>query len=433
MRYVDYRPYGAARELFARRDPEIVLSGPAGTGKSRAVLEKLHAVAEKYEGCRLIIVRKTRASLSTTGLITFHRLVLPPGAAEINYQGAKYPNGSEIVFGGMDKGSKVMSSEYDIAYVQEATELTEGDWEDLTTRLRWGRVPYQQLLADCNPSHPKHWLKLRSNIGKTVMLESRHEDNPSIWDGSQWTPKGAAYIAKLDALSGARHLRLRKGIWAAAEGLVYDDYDAAVHLIDRFEIPRAWPRIWAVDFGFTNPFVWQAWARDPDGRLYRYKEIYRTQRLVEDHAKAILEAAEGEPYPVAVICDHDAEDRATLERHLRMNTGGAYKAISPGIQAVQRRLKPAGDKRARLFFLRDSVVERDESLYEARLPTSTEEEIDAYVWPGNTQGKQREHPIDKDNHGMDAMRYCVAFNDDLALPREQYAVYEVPRVRISAF
>jgi phage terminase large subunit len=197
--------------------------------------------------------------------------------------------------------------------------------------------------------------------------------------------------------------------------MVYDDYDAAKHLVDRFDIPAQWPRIWVVDFGYTNPFVWQAWARDRDGRLYRYKEIYQTQRLVEDHAKEIRRVAEGEPRPIAIICDHDAEDRATLERHLGQLTGGAYKIITPGIQAVQRRLKPAGDNRPRLFFLRDSLIERDQALVDAHLPTCTEEEIESYIWPQNTTTRHGEHPVDKDNHGMDAMRYAVAFWDSLVV------------------
>jgi PBSX family phage terminase large subunit len=435
IQYVDYRPQGAAREIFFRREPEVILSGPAGTGKSRGLLEKLHWCADKYNGSRILLVRKTRTSLTNTSLVTFEQTVLPLGHADLSYQGARYPNGSVIDFGGMDKASKIMSSEYDIIAVPEATELTENDWESLTTRLRWGRVPYQQMLADCNPSYPKHWLKQRANAGKTVMLESRHEDNPTLWTGTDWTEKGRAYIAKLDALSGARHLRLRKGIWAAAEGMVYDDYDAAVHLINRLEIPREWPRIWVVDFGFTNPFVWQAWARDRDGRLYRYREIYRTQRLVEDHAADILKETEGEPRPIAIICDHDAEDRATLERHLGMLTGGAYKSITPGIQAVQRRLKLAADKRARLFFLRDSLVERDEALKDSHLPTCTEEEIESYVWPQNVNTRHGEHPVDKDNHGMDAMRYSVAFWDSLGLEpmRDTTAQPMGQRVVISRF
>ena len=435
IKYVDYRPYGAAREVFTRKDPEIVLSGPAGTGKSRGLLEKLHACATKYDGCRILIVRKTRTSLTNTTLITYKQLVLPDGHAQVGYQGAQYPNGSVMDFGGMDKSSKIMSSEYDIIAFFEATEATEGDWEDLTTRLRWGKIPYQQMIGDCNPSAPKHWLKQRANAGKVVMLESRHEDNPSLWDGTDWTPKGRAYISKLDALSGARYLRLRKGIWAAAEGMVYSDYDAAVHMLNRFEIPKYWQRIWAVDFGFTNPFVWQQWARDPDGRLYREKEIYKTQTLVEDHAAAILKATAGDPKPIAIICDHDAEDRATLERHLGLLTGGAYKAIARGIQAVQSRIKKAADGRARIFFLRDSLLETDANLQDAHLPTCTEEEIESYSWPTNPQTRHGEVPVDKDNHGMDAMRYCVAFVDSLAIePMRENAQHGYSsRVTISRF
>jgi hypothetical protein len=105
-----------------------------------------------------------------------------------------------------------------------------------------------------------------------------------------------------------------------------------------------------VDFGFTNPFVWQQWAVDPDGRLWLEREIYRTQRLVEDHAKDILNvvtvtagASKGQwlyPRPAAIICDHDAEDRATLERHLGMGTTAAKKSVSDGIQAMSARLRP---------------------------------------------------------------------------------------------
>lgn len=411
IKYVDYRPYGASLQLFSTKSPEVVLSGPAGTGKSRGLLEKAHAIAEKYDGSRQLLVRKTRTSLTNTTLVTLERLVLPPGAAQMGYQGLRYPNGSIIDFGGMDKASKIMSSEYDVIWYFEATEGTENDWESLTTRLRWGRVPYQQIVGDVNPAHPRHWIKQRANNRQTLMLESRHEDNPSLWDGTNWTEKGKAYLSKLDALTGARFLRLRKGIWAAAEGMVYEQWDPAVHLVDRFPIPREWPRVWSIDFGYTNPFVCQFWARDPDGRMWRYREFYRTQRIVEDHAKDIRELCrrENEPAPRAIICDHDAEDRATFERHIGLLTTPAFKGISAGIQAVQARLRKAGDHRPRLMFLRDSLVERDEALFDSKHPTCTEEEIDAYVWPPGATN--RETPVDRDNHGMDAMRYAVAAAD----------------------
>ncbi len=131
-------------------------------------------------------------------------------------------------------------------------------------------------------------------------------------------------------------------------------------------------------------------------------------------------ACQGEPYPIAIVCDHDAEDRATLERHLKLETLAAFKSITPGIQAVQRRLKPSGDRRARIFLLRDALVERDQALLDAHLPTCTEEEIEGYAWPTNINVRHGEHPVDRDNHGMDAMRYCVAFHDSLAV--EEFGV-----------
>ena len=44
-----------------------------------------------------------------------------------------------------------MSTECDMISRQEATELELADWLALTTRLRNGVMPYQQLIADCNP------------------------------------------------------------------------------------------------------------------------------------------------------------------------------------------------------------------------------------------------------------------------------------------
>lgn len=395
--------------MFERRE-EIVLSGPAGTGKSRACLEKLHLCALNYPRMRGLILRKTRESLTQAALVTFEEKVLPEGSrltdgAQRNVrQVYRYPNGTEIVVGGLDKASKVMSTEYDLVYVQEATELAEDDWEKLTTRLRNGIMPYQQLIADCNPDAPTHWLKQRANDGRTLLLESRHEDNPTVT---------AAYLARLDALTGVRLQRLRWGRWVAAEGQVYEGWDAAVHRIDRFEIPREWPRFWAVDFGYVNPFVWSAYARDPDGRLFRYREIYRTGRLVEDHARLIRALTKDEPRPRAIVCDHDAEDRATLERHLQMPTLPAFKAVSAGLQAVNGRLRPAGDGRVRLFYLRDSLVERDPALDEKKKPACTEEEYDGYIWDTSAGRRKGEDPVKLNDHGMDATRYLVCHVDDI--------------------
>lgn len=418
-----YSPRGACRDVFARRDAELLISGPAGTGKSRACLEKLNLLALANPGMRGLIVRKTAASMTSTALVTWREFVITEAllTGEVNFYGGspaeppqfRYRNGSRVMIGGMDRATKIMSSEYDVVYVQEAIELAEEDWEALSTRLRHGRISFQQLLADTNPDTDIHWLNQRCNGGTTRRLESRHTDNPILYDDDgQTTERGAVYMARLDSLTGVRRLRLRDGLWVAAEGIIYEGWNPALHLVDRFDIPAEWPRWWAVDFGFTNPFCLQWWAQDPDGRLIRYRELYRTKLLVEDHARDALacvtdeSGAWTEPRPMGVICDHDAEDRATLEKHLGLSTVKAHKSVSDGLQAVAARLRPAEhDGRARIEFMRDSVVHRDQDLVDAKKPTCTEEEIPGYAW---ADAKTKEQPVKEDDHGCDATRYTVA-------------------------
>ncbi|RPE40261.1 phage terminase large subunit [Streptomyces sp. Ag109_O5-1] len=431
---VRYEPRGAARELFRAREAEVFIAGPAGTGKSLACLFRLHLTALHNPNIRCLIVRKTAVSLGATTLVTYEKKVAADtiargivrwfGGSPREAPGYRYSNGAKIDVAGMDKPEKIMSAEYDLVFVDEATELAVGDWEAIGTRLRNGILSWQQQMGACNPAHPTHWIKQRCDQGQARMLVSRHVDNPAYMnaDGTP-TEVGRDYFAKLDALTGVRKLRLRDGTWAAAEGLIYEEFDEAVHLVDQFTIPHAWTRWITVDFGFTNPFVMQWWAEDPDGRLFLYREIYHTRRLVEDHARqarGLMVYPSGqwrEPQPRAVICDHDAEDRATLEKHLQMGTSAAHKSVSDGIQAFQSRLKLQQDGRARLFIVRGALVERDPELDAARKPACTQEEITGYVWQVKPGGAVPEVPLKENDHGMDAGRYMVAERDLGGRPR----------------
>lgn len=408
--------YGAAEVLLDSEAREILLSGPANTGKSRACLEKINYLCESYPGLRCLMVRKTRRSLTQSGMVTYeHKVLLPSQRVAFNttLQQYRYPNGSVLAVGGLDKPSKIMSSEWDMIYAQEATELTEADWEACSLRLRNGKGPYHQLLADCNPDAPTHWIMQRSRSGSLLLVESRHEDNPTVT---------AEYLARLDQLTGVRYLRYRLGVWAAAEGMVYaDSWQPRVHLIDRFAIPNEWPRYWVIDWGFTHPFVWQCWAKDGDGRLYREREIYRTGRTVPEHCAVIKRLTAGTPaeYPYAIIADPaDAGSRALFEQQMGLSVRPADNAVSAGIQAVKERLRVQADDRARLYLLRDSVplAEVDLALRESHLPTCTEEEFDSYVWqaPHSSSlgvGKRGEEPVKENDHGLDALRYLVSFFD----------------------
>jgi hypothetical protein len=463
-----YEPRGAAKQVFAERGDEVLLVGPAGTGKTRADLEKLHAMALLNGQCpkrcalehehytrafRGLVVRQTLVSLSATAMVTYKEHVakeaIEAGIVEF-YGGSReepaqyrYTNGSKIMLAGMDNPTKIMSGEFDVILVVEATELTITSWEKLKTRLRNGRLSFQQLLADCNPEQPTHWLKLRCDEGKTKMLYAAHTDNPrlfSLADDGTYVPttEGAAYLKILDGLTGVRKLRLQGGIWAAAEGVIFEHWDPNVHLSDRKRLPYDWRRIWCIDFGYVNPFVWQQWAIDGDGRAWLELEVYVSQMLVEDVWREKIMpllykvGKNGEPTdelkyprPEWVITDHDAEDRATFERHSGYRTIPALKDVSPGIQAMQARMKLRGDGTPGMYVLRTALQERDPNLAMKALPMGFVEEIPGYVWKAkplvsaaSTQDKPTpDEPLKANDHAMDAGRYLFAQLDMRMSPR----------------
>lgn len=418
---------GANDEIQSYRGREAMLTGPAETGKTYAVLWLLDGLMRSTPKAHAALVRKVAADIGPTVLVTYKRIIEMSRSGAKPFGGEKpewfdYPNGARLYVGGMDRPGKVLSGERDFIYINQAEELTLEDWETLTTRCtgRGAVTSTPMIFGDCNPGPDGHWIQKRETLR---LFHSRHEDNPSLYDDEgALTEQGERTMQTLDALTGVRKSRLRHGLWVSAEGMVYEDvWNASLHLIEPNDaryglengIPSTWPRYWAVDFGFTNPFTWASYAEDPDGRLFRYKEIYHTQRLVEDHARDILKATEGEPLPRAIICDHDAEGRATLEKYLGMKTQPAYKAVTEGIQAMAARLRVAGDSKPRFFYIKNALVERDKSLIEKHLPTSAETEIESYIWDTSNSRKKGEEPVKKNDHGMDRDRYLIAHVDKI--------------------
>lgn len=287
-----YIPIGGALELFRSKDREVLLAGPAGTGKSRAALEKIH-LAALQKPIRAALVRKTRSSLTQSAMVTYDTKVLPkPSGIRFHEtdQEYRYPNGARIMVGGLDNADKIASTEFDLIYCQEATELTPDDWGMLVSRLRNNKLSYQQILADCNPSYPQHWLKLRCDEGQTRLINSKHEDNPMLHSGLDWTDFGRTYLQTLDGLRGYQYQRLRLGLWVAAEGMYFEEWDPQVHCCTPFDIPPEWPRWLSVDYGFAEPFCCLWYARDPQTRrIFVYREIYTAGVRDEQQADLISE------------------------------------------------------------------------------------------------------------------------------------------------
>jgi PBSX family phage terminase large subunit len=443
---------GSANVLQTTQDFEVIIQGPAETGKTFAALWRVDRFLRTYPNSVGIVVRKTRSSLFSTVLRTYSKIIHLRGNDVLPYGGQKpewydYPNGSRLYVDGLDKAEKLLSGEFDIIYFPQCEEGTLADWETLTTRAtgRAGNAPYTMIIGDCNPATQHHWILQRKSI---ELLQSFHTDNPRLYDAlGQLTAAGKRTMAILGKLTGVRFFRLFKGLWTSSEGAIYADYDPQVHLCNWFEPPRDWLRIVGIDFGYRNPFVCQWWCLTPDDILIMYREIYMTGVLVDDHAKHIqqlekwyyfdenssplrdalgrLQHNPDREHIHAYIADHDAEDRATLAKN-GIDTIPAFKGVKLGIEAVQLRMRKRGDGKARIVYMRDALVEIDQTLVDDHKPTCTIEEIESYVWAKSTDGKpSKEEPVKKDDHGMDDTRYVVAFVDQIGQELEETTEYVV--------
>lgn len=427
-----YRPYGGAASLFRCRAPEVLLEGPAGTGKSRCVGEYLLNCASQYPKCRIAVIRKTRVSLTESWMVTWETKVLSHGMdayyldqpldngpGRANRSVYNFKNGSALVLGGMDNPTRLFSTEYDIIYVNEANELREDEWESLHRALRNGVMPYQQLLGDCNPDHPLHWLNIRCNEGKTVRVLTRHHDNPSL------TPE---YLERLSRLTGVRRKRLYEGVWAAAEGQVWMNFDAALHIIDGLPsgIHRdaqgrpQWAMVVAsIDWGYTKAGCIHVYGVDEDGRMYLLREVYRSQINVvasNPGEASWLEWAKNLDLiyrPVAWICDPAEPGFIDSFRRAGLAAVEADNDVIPGIDAVRDRLQKQQDHRPRLYFMRHALRERCPILSDDHLPCGIVEEIPGYVFRKGDDGKPVDEEPDRgcEDHACDTCRYAVRYVD----------------------
>lgn len=433
-----YRARGGAVEMFASVAPEILYEGPANAGKTMALVTKSHALAEKYPGVRILWLRKTRKSLSQSVLVTFEQRVLPPGhpcihgtASREHRDGYKYPNGSEIVLGGMDNPDKVMSTEYDFICYFEATEGTLDEWLRLITRVRnkqiylgndkkTGKpVYFHQMVADCNPGTAYHWLNRRAKDGAMHRIRARHTDNPRF---------GAEDQARLDSLTGVARKRLRDGLWCAESGQVLDCWDADRMmcyrrdlLLDKTRPTGGYKFEWtfgALDFGMKDAQVFQVWGVLDDA-IYMVAEYYR--RGLNTHWWGNQIAKEMDRWQLASIVADGGGLGATLISDLNDYLGpmggnfqnGIIRPATKGKGSVMAGLKQVQAKMesGQLFLCHDALESGacPESM-ERYLPTCTAEEIPAYVWARDPEGSPRDMPDPKcEDHGIDAMRYAVTF------------------------
>ena len=442
----DYTPWGAARELWKVQPAELMLEGPAGTGKTRALLELINYLCEKYPGIRVLMLRQTRESLAESVLVTFEEEVLWLGhpcihgsANRNNRQNYHYPNGSHIVVGGLDKPEKTFSTQYDVIAVFEAREIDAHTWEWLARTNHNFKMPWQMRIADTNPSGEYHWLNKHFPVGmrevnekhledKRIRLLSRHKDNPVYFDHEteEWTKQGLSYVEGiLSNLTGARRANLYEGRWASEEGAIYEEWDPSIHIIDAEDAPEFKWCFGSYDKGLRHPGCLQIWGVNDD-RMYRILEIYRTGETMDWWADKV-EAATSKYDLQALVCDPSEPEYIKVFNdrmgHARGRGGRriarkAKNAIRTGIDMVRWGLLPS-EHGPRIFVLRDSLQGRDKTRIENKKPYCLEDEVPSYIWTRSRDGspiRERPDPTCSD-HALDCLRYAAMFmwNKDMSI------------------
>lgn len=450
-----FRPNEVQEQFMKDTSGQILLSGTFGAGKSLIGCEKGYLLNTQYPGNRGLIIRKAFSDVrSSTINQTLLEEVIPESHIVDHNKGEHViehltgqtdrraePVTSEIHYHGLDSGRKtgnddlprkIGSMEFGWIFVDEGTELAQGEWNQLLGRLRfngkrqhgqWFQVPIQQIFTATNPDGPTHWmydLFYRDPPEDASTYEMTLYDNPGVDE---------AYVRRLENnLSGIYRERYLEGKWVGAEGLIYDEYQPSEHLLHPDDLPGDWtvrrqstfsatgercywaepPRNWrvyrAIDFGYTNPFVCQWWARSPDDTLVMFREIYQTERRIAEHAEEINRLTDQTWSVTKSFADHDAEGRETLNRE-GISTVNADKNVLDGIQAVKSRLALDDRGQADLYLMEGARVHKpDPQLVMDGRTLKTVDEISGYVWDDDSEDDE---PVKENDHGMDSMRYLV--------------------------
>lgn len=167
----------------------LVLKGGGGSGKSIFAGRKILERAASEPGHRILVCRKVARTIRKSCFDQLKKQVytyyadqvafIPRGENSDMY--IKFKNGSIIFFAGLDDVEKLKSI-FDITmiWIEEASELEEGDFNQLDIRLRTDFAFYLQMIITFNPVSITHWLKKRffdKRDRRATIHESTYKDN----------------------------------------------------------------------------------------------------------------------------------------------------------------------------------------------------------------------------------------------------------------
>ena len=264
--------------------------GARGGGKSWAVRTKAKLLALRYPGIKQLIVRRTYKELTGNHINILRAETL--GIAKYNSTDKvlKFANGSTIEFMYCARNSDLdalQGQEYDVIYLDEATQLSEYQMKAITACCRGVNDFPKRIYYTCNPGGQGHAYVKRIFIDKRYLANENPGDYEFIQalvdDNTALMEAQPDYVAQLDALPEKLREAWRFGRWDVFEGQVFAEFvddpehyrdRVQTHVIEPFKIPDSWKIYRGFDWGYAKPFSVGWYAVDHDNVMYRFREMY---------------------------------------------------------------------------------------------------------------------------------------------------------------
>lgn len=373
-----------------------VYYGGAGSGKSHFIAQKIILKALQSRR-KVLIVRKTLVSQkdSCWKLISdvlqqwqlYDRCTIRRADYEITL-----PNGSVFLFKGIDDPERIKSivGITDI-WVEEATELTEEDFDQLNLRLR-SDLGGLQIFVSFNPVSKANWVYSRwfaepDKAGAdTTVLQTTYKDNKFL------PPEYTDALEKMMHTNPTYYRIYALGEFCSLDKLVYNNWHEEIFSQDELISTGAVSLI-GLDFGFINDPTALVFSLlvEAEKKIYICKEWGAVNKTNEEIAAVIRSLG----FEKAVIIGDSAEPKSIEEirragiRRIRESTKGPDSIIH-GIQKLQQY-----------------------ELIVSPACTETITELQNYSWEKDRKtGEYINKPVDAFNHYLDALRYSLQCVND---------------------
>lgn len=203
-----------------------IYNGSAGSAKSYFITQKL-IVRACREKIRILVCRRTATTIRNTcfslfkEIISKWRLTAYVKIRESDFR-ITFPNGSEIIFLGLDEETKLLSlNNIGCIFIEECFEVPKPIVEQLNLRLR-GTTENKQILMAFNPISKNHWLYNFCEVEppqNSLYIHSTYKDNPFL---------DSEVVKEMEELYTRNPAKARvfcDGLWGVdAEGLVITNW-----------------------------------------------------------------------------------------------------------------------------------------------------------------------------------------------------------------